>query len=112
MKFVSDLRGYHRFLQATGCLTKRKGNMMRTEDWGREKNCTLFVFDNTANGLSSTHGPHVLNPDRRVLAGETSIVIRFGQNPGVNLAVLIYGEFENLLELNSNKTVIYDVYRQ
>ena len=52
--------------------------MVRTEDWGRENNCTLFVFDNTANGLSSTHGPHVLNPDRRVQTGETSIVIRFG----------------------------------
>ena len=86
--------------------------MVRTEDWGRENNCTLFVFDNTANGLSSTHGPHVLNPDRRVLAGETSIVIRFGQNPGVNLTVLIYGEFENLLEINRNKMVIYDMYRQ
>lgn len=101
-----DLRGYHRFLEATECLTKRKGNMVRAEDWGRGKNCTLFVFDNTANGLSSSH---VLNP---VQTGETSIVIRFGQNPGVNLTVLIYGEFENLLEINSNKTVIYDVYRQ
>jgi len=101
-----DLRGYHRFLQATECLTKRKGNVVRAEDWGREKNCTLFVFDNTANGLSSSH---VLNP---VQKGETSIVIRFGENPGVNLTVLIYGEFENLLEINSNKTVIYDVYRQ
>ena len=101
-----DLRGYHRFLEATECLAKRKGNMVRAVDWGRGKNCTLFVFDNTASGLSSSH---VLNP---VQTGETSIVIRFGQNPGVNLTVLIYGEFENLLEINSNKTVIYDVYRQ
>ena len=101
-----DLRGYHRFLEATECLAKRKGNMVRAVDWGRGKNCTLFVFDNTASGLSSSH---VLNP---VQTGETSIVIRFGQNPGVNLTVLIYGEFENLLEINSNRTVIYDVYRQ
>ena len=101
-----DLRGYHRFLQATECLTKRKGNMVRAEDWGREKNCTLFVFDNTANGLSTSH---VLNPVQTV---ETSIVIRFGLNPGVNLTVLIYGEFGNLLEINSNKTIIYNVLRQ
>ena len=66
----------------------------------------MFVFDNTANGLPRSD---VLDPVR---TGETSIVIRFGQNPGVNLTVLIYGEFENLLEINSSKTVIYDMYRQ
>ena len=67
-----DVRGYHRFLEATEYLTKRKGNMVRAVDWGRGKNCSLFVFDNTGNGLSSSH---VLNP---VQKGETSIVIRFG----------------------------------
>ena len=66
-----DLRGYHRFLEATECLAKRKGNMVRAVDWGRGKNCTLFVFDNTASGLSSSH---VLNP---VQTGETSIVHPF-----------------------------------
>ena len=29
-----DLRGYHQFLQAIKCLKKRKGNMVRAEDWG------------------------------------------------------------------------------
>ena len=77
--------------------------MVRVEDWGQEKNCTLFVFDNTASALSSSHG---LNP---VQTGETSIVIRFGQNPGMNMTVLIYGGFENLLEINSNKMVIYNM---
>lgn len=101
-----DWRGYHRFLQATESLCKRKGNMVTSDDWGRGKNCTMFVFDNTANGCLSSA---VLNP---VQSGEVSIVIRFGANPGVNLTVLVYGEFENLLEINSNKTVIYDVYRQ
>ena len=62
--------------------------MVRAEDWGRNKGCTMFVFDNTANGLPRSD---VLDPVR---TGETSIVIRFGQNPGVNLTVLIYGEFE------------------
>ena len=101
-----DYRGYHRFLQATECLRRRKGNMVRPEDWGYGKNCTLFVFDNTANGALSSA---VLNP---VQSGEVSIVIRFGADPGVNLTVLVYGEFENLLEINSNKVVTYDVYRQ
>jgi hypothetical protein len=100
-----DLRGYHRFLQATECLCKRKGNMVTADDWGRNKRCTMFVFDNTANGCLSSP---VLNPVQR---GEVSIVIKFGANPGANLTVLVYGEFENLLEVNANRTVVYDVYR-
>ena len=94
-----DLREYHRFLQATECLRRREGNMVTAEDWGTDKICTMIVFDNTANGVT-------------VQSGEVSIVILFGADPGVNLTVLIYGKFENLLEINSNKTVIYDVYRQ
>ena len=80
--------------------------MVTSDDWGRGKNCTMFVFDNTANGCLSSA---VVNP---VQSGEVSIVIRFGANPGVNLIVLVYGEFENLLKINSNKTVIFDVYRR
>ena len=39
-----DLRGYHQFLQATECLTERKGNLGRAEDWGPNKGCTLYVI--------------------------------------------------------------------
>ena len=39
-----DLVGYHRFLNATGCLYRNAGNMVRFKDWGHGKNCTLFAF--------------------------------------------------------------------
>ena len=79
--------------------------MVRAKDWGRDKGCTLFVFNKApSEALSSP----VLNPPQ---TGEVKIVIRFGQNPGVNLAVLLYREFENLLEIDGNGTVLYDVYR-
>ena len=107
-----DLRGYHRCFYEPPSVWPREKATWWEQRTGVERKIVLFVFDNTANGLSSTHGLHVLSPDRRVLAGEISIVIRFGQNPGVNLTVLIYGEFENLLEINRNKMVIYDMYRQ
>ena len=45
------------------------------------------------------------------MTGEVKIVIRFGANAGVNLTVLVYGEFENLLEIDGNRTVLYDVTR-
>ena len=98
-----DLRGYHQFLQATECLTKRKGNMVRGEDWRRNKGCTLFVFNNApSEPLSSS----VLNSPE---TGVVKIVIQFGANPSVNLTVLVYGEFGNLLEIDGNRTVSYDV---
>ena len=58
-----DLRGYHRFLQATGSLCRHKGNMVQASDWGQGKKCTLFVFDNTANGCLDSS---VLKAERRV----------------------------------------------
>ena len=100
-----DLRGYYRFLQASGSLCRRKGNLVQKEDWGYGKKCTLFVFDNTANGCLDSP---VLNPKQ---TGELRLVIDFGANPGANLTVLLYGEFENLLEINGNRIVTYDVYQ-
>jgi len=100
-----DQRGYYRFLQASGALCRGKGNMVRKVDWGNGKRCNMFVFDNTANGC--LHSP-VLNPKQE---GELRLVIDFGGNPGENLTILLYGEFENLLEINENRVVIYDVYQ-
>ncbi len=100
-----DQRGYFRFLQATGCLCRGKGNMVLKENWGHDKKCTLFVFDNTANGCLDSP---VLNPKQ---SGEVRLVIDFGANPGENLTILLYGEFENLLEINGNRVVTYDVYQ-
>ena len=102
---AKDLRGYYRFLQATGVLCRGKGNMVLRENWGQGKRCTMFVFDNTANGCLDSP---VLNPKQ---TGQLRLVIDFGANPGVNLTILLYGEFENLLEINGNKIVTYDVYQ-
>ena len=100
-----DLRGYYQFLESTKCLTKRKGNMVRAEEWGTGKGVTLFVFNNApSEALSSS----VLNPPQ---TGEAKIVIRFGANQGVNLTVLVFGVFENLLEIDGNRRVLYDVTR-
>ena len=44
-----DMVGYHRFLDATGCLFRSEGNMVRLRIWGHGKNCTLFAFSKMAN---------------------------------------------------------------
>ena len=99
---TQDLRGCYRFLQATGCLCKHQGNMVRREDWGQGKNCTPFVFDNAANGCLDSPD---LNPKQ---SGELQIVLNFGVPPGENITVILYGEFENLLEIDKNKAMLYN----
>ena len=99
-----DMRGYHRFLEATSCLRKSKGNMVTRKECGQGRAFTLFAFDNAANG--HLHSP-VLNPK---LSGELQLMLHFGADPAVNVTVIVYGEFENLLEVDSNKAVLYNVY--
>ena len=100
-----DLAGYHRFLEATGCRARGHGNLVGPGDWGHGKKANLFVFDLAANGLLDSP---TLNPRQR---GELRLVIDFGDDPGANLTVVVYGEFENLMEIDRDKAVIYDVHQ-
>lgn len=50
----------------------------------------------------------MLNPK---LSGELRLVLDFTADQGDNVTVIVYGEFENLLEINNAKTVMYDVYQ-
>ena len=54
-----DYLGYFRFLQASGAWCKKKGNMVELGDWGQGKNCSLYMFDNVANGCADSQR---LNP--------------------------------------------------
>jgi len=86
-----DNLGYFRFLQASGAWCKKKGNMVELGDWGEDKNCTLFIFDNVANGCADSQK---LNPKQ---TGDLQLSLEFGAAPNTNITVLVYGEFENLL---------------
>ena len=79
--------------------------MVRAQDWGRGHHCTLFVYENAANGCLNSP---VLNPQ---LSGEIRLVLDFGADQGVNLTAIVYAEFESMMEINSNKTVQYNVYQ-
>ena len=100
-----DNRGYRQFLQATGSLCKSRGNMVQADDWGHSKHCTLFVFENAANGCLNTP---ILNPK---LAGKLRLVLDFSGDQGADITAIVYAEFENLMEINSNKAVQYDIYQ-
>ena len=100
-----DNLGYFRFLQASGTRCKKKGNIVERGDWGQGKNCTLFMFDNVANGCADSQR---LNPKQ---TGDLQLALEFGVAPNTNITVLVYGEFESLLEIDSNGAVLYDIYQ-
>ena len=60
---------------------------MRAVDWGHDKNCTLLVYENAANGCLNSP---VLNPK---LSGELRLVLDFGANQGANVTAIVYGEW-------------------
>ena len=99
-----DVRGYHRFLEATGCLQRGKGNLIKKKDWGHGKKACLLAFDLTANKSVDTP---VLSPEQ---AGDVVLKIHFGDDAPYDLTVLVYGEFENVIEISGIGAVTYDIH--
>ena len=106
--------GYHRFLQASGCMTKGEPNMVLSKDWGqyyvgahvKNGNCILFAIDNVANGCVDC--PYV-NPKQ---SGDIVYKIFLGTGGlPADTTVLLFAEFENLIEVDSNQAVLYDIVR-
>jgi len=100
-----DNLGYFRFLQASGAWCKTKGNIVELGDWGHGKNCALFMFDSVSNGCADSQR---LNPKQ---TGDLQLSLEFGAAPATNITVLVSGEFENLLEIDSNGAVLHDIYQ-
>jgi len=63
------------------------------------------MFDNVANGCVDSKS---LNPKQ---TGDFQLILEFGAALNTNITVLVYGEFENLLENDSNGAVLYDIYQ-
>ena len=79
--------------------------MVELEDWGQGKNCSLYMFDNVANGCADSQ---TLNPKH---TGDLQLSLEFVVAPNTNITVLVYGEFENLLEIDKNGAVLYNNYQ-
>ena len=100
-----DILGYFRFLQASGSWLKKRSSMVKQSEWGQGRGCTLFMFDNVANGRADAR---TLNPKQ---SGDLQLILEFGAAPNINITVLVYAEFENLLEIDSNGAVLYNIYQ-
>jgi len=63
------------------------------------------MFDNVASGCADSAN---LNPKQ---TGDLQLKLEFRAAPTNNITVIVYGEFENLLEIDKNGAVVYDVYQ-
>ena len=101
-----DKLGFFRFVLASGASKKSVPTMIKPSDWGQGKNCTLFMFDNVPSGDADSQ---MLNPRQ---SGDLQLKIKFNTAPGKVITVLIFGEFENLMEVDRFGAVLYNIYER
>ena len=99
-----DMEGYHRLAMANCCKYK-KSCMIKPEHWGENKHTTLFMWDNVASGCADSVE---LNPRQE---GRVTISIRKTAVDEL-LTVIVYGEFENMMQIKPTGSTQYDIYSQ
>ena len=103
-KDSTDYLGYERFLQASGVYREKKMPMVMPEDWGEGKTTTLFMFNNVPSGYAD-------DPSHRNLqqSGNDQYKINFAAATTHNITVLIWSAYENLLEINDQGSIRYNL---
>ena len=99
---LKDWEGYRRFLDAAGSVAKHREFMVKPGDWGHNKNCTLFMWNNVASG--DADGPK-LNPKQ---TGNVRLEIKFRAALNANITILVWGEFESVIYIDHLGAVTYD----
>ena len=99
-----DLLGYHRFLEVSGSLLNHRPSMIQPSEWGQDKNCTLFAFNNVPN--RDTDAPGHRNSRQ---AGNVRLEIDFRANPNKNLTVVVWGEFKNVFQIDNKSGTLHNV---
>lgn len=95
-----DYGGYWRFLEASGCLERNEGNMIRFLDWGQGKNATLFVFSNIASGKQDTP---ILHPKPQA---HIDLHIKCAAQTSAK-TIMIMADYETVVRINSVKSATF-----
>ena len=99
---LKDWEGYRRFLDAAGSVAKHREFMVKPGDWGHNKNCTLYMWNNVPSG--NADGPK-LNPKQ---TGNVRLEIKFRAALNTNMTILVWGEFESVIYIDHLGAVTYD----
>ena len=99
---LKDWEGYRRFLDAAGSVAKHREFMVKPDEWGHNKNCTLYMWNNVPSG--NADGPK-LNPKQ---TGNVRLEIKFRAALNANITILVWGEFESVIYIDHLGAVTYD----
>ena len=93
--------GYNTLFSGSGEMNCEHGLDIDREDW--EQGYGLFRFDLTPAG--SGHPDHLI-PHR---TGNVNLCLKFGTETDTGLNSIVYAEFQNQLEIDRNRRVVYDL---
>ena len=97
------IQAYNTLFSGTGKMYGNMGLDISREDYA--KGYTLYAFDLTPDMCNTTD---YFNAVQR---GSLSVAITFGENTPDNksIAMVCYGDFENVIRVDSQRNVIYDI---
>ena len=95
------LQAYNTLFSGTGKMYANTGLDITREDY--PKGYTLYAFDLTPDMCNTTD---YFNAVQR---GSLSVDINFEESSTVPIAMVCYGDFENVIRIDSERNVIYDI---
>ena len=95
--------GYDRLLTVIGAYKHHKPCMIKPDDWGQGKNCTLF------NNVSDDADDPEFRDPRQTGNVRYEIDIRAAINH--NITIVIWREYENLYEIDHFGGILYSLNR-
>ena len=100
-KDVDFIQAYNTLFSGTGKMYANMGLDISREDYAN--GYTLYALDLTPDMCNTTD---YFNAVQR---GSLSVDITFGKTPKVAIAMVCYGDFENVIRIDSQRNVIYDI---
>ena len=95
------IQAYNTLFSGTGKMYANMGLDISREDYAN--GYTLYAFDLTPDMCNTTD---YFNAVQR---GSLSVAITFGENTPKSIAMVCYGDFENVIRIDSQRNVIYDI---
>jgi hypothetical protein len=93
------ISSYLSMFSGTGKINRDDGNFVTRDEY--PNGYALYTFDLSPDLAEDDH----FNLSRE---GSVRLVVRFGKALTASLTVIVYGEFENIIEVDRNRNVLFD----
>ena len=101
---IVDLKGYRKLCSTFGCYSGHHATVVQPKEWGYDKHCTLFCFNNNPDG-----NPHRTSHKTPFQQGETRYEITFSAVPNENLTIMFAAERDVDLQIDAMGVTHYEV---